>query len=277
MANVKASDLIQAKALGCLDPEEDAALNKLMEEDPEFPWEELGQYQNLVALLPTLLEVEQPEQLVKDNVAKKLYDLVEKAKQDKQPETTEETSIDLGEGVIADVPDAEPPASPVTEKAEPEKKPELPKPETTPKSTPPPVNIPVTDKFSRGGISIKEHGIPMIPMDETAEPKKKSAAATKVAGQTTVQKEKPEEKKVKSQVSKYPVEETVIVKKDKKGMITAIVLFIISLVALAVVYIMLSSEIDDNRKEIQQLKQKLGSGLIMPSGINLHEIFNDKS
>ncbi|MCH6574331.1 MAG: hypothetical protein IH795_03865, partial [Bacteroidetes bacterium] len=63
-------ELLQAKALGCLDPEDDALFTKLMKEDENFPWQELGHYQNLVAFLPTLLEIEVPDREVKDNIAR---------------------------------------------------------------------------------------------------------------------------------------------------------------------------------------------------------------
>ena len=36
MNNIKAKDLIQAKALGCLDPDDDAIINKLMV-NPKLP------------------------------------------------------------------------------------------------------------------------------------------------------------------------------------------------------------------------------------------------
>jgi hypothetical protein len=48
MSNMESKELLQAKALGCLDPEDDALITKLMKEDENFPWQELGHYQNLV-------------------------------------------------------------------------------------------------------------------------------------------------------------------------------------------------------------------------------------
>ena len=49
MSETRVKDLIQAKALECLDTKENATFLHLMEEDNEFPWEGFGQYQNLVA------------------------------------------------------------------------------------------------------------------------------------------------------------------------------------------------------------------------------------
>ncbi len=91
MSNMESMELLQAKALGCLDPEDDARFNKSMREDENFPWQELGHYQNLVAFLPTLLDIEIPEPEVKDNVARKLYGLGEKFKAEKEDEVKQNT------------------------------------------------------------------------------------------------------------------------------------------------------------------------------------------
>ena len=109
MSNMASMELLQAKALGCLDPEDDALFTKLMKEDENFPWQELGHYQNLVAFLPTLLDIEVPEPEVKDNVAQKLYELGEKDKAEKDEDVKQntiakETEIEEEGFVIEDEP-----------------------------------------------------------------------------------------------------------------------------------------------------------------------------
>ncbi|MDH3269256.1 MAG: hypothetical protein OEM46_10425, partial [Ignavibacteria bacterium] len=90
MNETRAKDLLQAKALGCLDAKEDAAFLHLMEEDNEFPWEELGQYQNLVSLMPTLLNLEIPDPEVKNKV---LAELRVKTEDDHPEEPVEEENV----------------------------------------------------------------------------------------------------------------------------------------------------------------------------------------
>ena len=51
-------NLIKLEALGCLLPQERILLNKQKENDPDFLWKELGEYQNLTALLSTSVSVE---------------------------------------------------------------------------------------------------------------------------------------------------------------------------------------------------------------------------
>ena len=67
------SDLLFAYSLGCLDKEDLLELNEFFQTGNEFPWQELGEYQNLAALLPSILNMETPTEEIKDKVARKLY------------------------------------------------------------------------------------------------------------------------------------------------------------------------------------------------------------
>ncbi len=58
--NKKVSPLIKLEALGCLSSEERKLLNELRKNDPDFLWQELGEYQNLTALLATTISIENP-------------------------------------------------------------------------------------------------------------------------------------------------------------------------------------------------------------------------
>lgn len=71
-----ASEMMQAKALGCLDFDDKKVLDEYINLGGEFPWKEYGQYQNLTALLPIILEIEIPHVSVKDKVARKIYDAI---------------------------------------------------------------------------------------------------------------------------------------------------------------------------------------------------------
>ncbi len=75
--------MIPAKALGCLDLEDDSVLQSYIEEGFPFKWDELGNYQNIAAMLPLALQLEIPEPRLKDNVALKLIELSEKLRSQK--------------------------------------------------------------------------------------------------------------------------------------------------------------------------------------------------
>jgi RNA polymerase sigma-70 factor (ECF subfamily) len=77
---------IKAHVIGCLNSDELSALNTVMETDENFPWKELGEYQNLAAMLPAALEIELPVTGLKDKVARKLYSIKDEilAKQKKE-------------------------------------------------------------------------------------------------------------------------------------------------------------------------------------------------
>lgn len=70
--------MIPAKALGCLDSEDNSTLQTYIDEGYPFKWDELGKYQNIAAMLPLALQLEIPEPRLKDNVALKLIELSEK-------------------------------------------------------------------------------------------------------------------------------------------------------------------------------------------------------
>jgi len=78
-------DLLHAYALGCLDQKDLNILNEYLDTGGEFFWQELGEYQNLAALLPSILNIEAPGIELKDKVARKLY-RIRNEKRAKAPE-----------------------------------------------------------------------------------------------------------------------------------------------------------------------------------------------
>lgn len=108
MEKKKAIELIKLEVLYCLNESDLEALRISKEVDTDFPWKELGEYQNLVALLPAALTLEFPVSELKDKVALKLYNMRDeiKAKIDakkalEQPPApiVEEEEILLGEEI----------------------------------------------------------------------------------------------------------------------------------------------------------------------------------
>ena len=95
----KYSDLLYAYSLGCLDSEDLKKLKEFFKSGGEFSWQELGEYQNLAALFPSILKMELPGPELKDKVARRLYRLrgdkvpLKKAKQEEDRPGLTETEM----------------------------------------------------------------------------------------------------------------------------------------------------------------------------------------
>ena len=68
----EAAELIYAGVLGCLDRADQTKLNEYLKAGGELP-SNLGEFQNIAALLPIILQAENPDPKLKDKVARKLY------------------------------------------------------------------------------------------------------------------------------------------------------------------------------------------------------------
>ncbi len=68
----EAADLIYAGVLGCLDRGDQAKLNEYINAGGELP-SNMGELQNIAAMLPVILHAENPDSQLKDKVARKLY------------------------------------------------------------------------------------------------------------------------------------------------------------------------------------------------------------
>jgi len=77
MEKKKILDLIKLEVLRCLNDKDKANLESIKAEGNDFPWKELGDYQNLSALLPISLELKYPASDMKDKTAMKLYNIRE--------------------------------------------------------------------------------------------------------------------------------------------------------------------------------------------------------
>jgi len=75
------NDFIYAYCLGCLDREDLYSFIDQLNSAGDINMQELGEFQNLVALLPGILKMELPDLQVKDKVARKLYRIKNEVKQ----------------------------------------------------------------------------------------------------------------------------------------------------------------------------------------------------
>ena len=96
MEKKKGIELIKLEVLGCLNEKDSEKLRKMKESEENFPWKELADYQNLVSLLPSSLDINYPDSELKDKTAMKLYNIRDeiKAKLDaKKPKEPPVTSV----------------------------------------------------------------------------------------------------------------------------------------------------------------------------------------
>lgn len=70
-------DMIHPYALGCLKENEMISAYNTFKSSEIFPWKLLGKYQNLVSLLPVMLNFEEPPIELKDRILNKLYRMKE--------------------------------------------------------------------------------------------------------------------------------------------------------------------------------------------------------
>jgi len=89
-------EIISAFAAGCIDKANFVQFKDYINSGGELPISELGELQNIVSMIPIILDVEQPDPAIKDNVAKKLIGLKEEIKT-KIQEERRKTIITFGE------------------------------------------------------------------------------------------------------------------------------------------------------------------------------------
>jgi len=232
----KAIDLIKAKTLGCLNKDENAELKEYMESGEDFPWDVLGDYQNLTAMLPILLQLEVPDSELKDNVARKIYKVLEglKAKQKAEITPVPETTIDEHE-IEEDKPELE------TEREVED------------------VLTEETIKFSADGdSSLSEPDLSMVSPEETLDLSLAEQKVEKKSGKEKVEMigdEKLERQRTIEYIDKRFKEEFAALEgASKKNKLFSIILFVILFILLIVVFFLLSSDISSNKEDIDKLK-----------------------
>lgn len=97
MAEKSTDEIICAFAAGCMDKNNFVHLKEYMRDDKDLPYEDLGELQNIMAMIPIILEVEVPDPSLKSKVAKKLLEITDEIKSKKKAEkkriTTEKSEV----------------------------------------------------------------------------------------------------------------------------------------------------------------------------------------
>ncbi|MDZ7767241.1 MAG: anti-sigma factor [Melioribacteraceae bacterium] len=81
MASNAIHEMIAACSAGCMDKKNYQNFREYIETGGDIPVRELGELQNVIALLPIILELEKPSPEIKDKVAKKLISLQDEIKE----------------------------------------------------------------------------------------------------------------------------------------------------------------------------------------------------
>ncbi|MCX6174955.1 MAG: anti-sigma factor [Ignavibacteriales bacterium] len=80
MADKALSEMIAAFAAGCMDKQNYMQFKDYMDESGYLPKGELGELQNIISMIPVILDLERPDPSIKDLVAKKLIGMKEEIK-----------------------------------------------------------------------------------------------------------------------------------------------------------------------------------------------------
>jgi len=219
MEDLKLNEMLYAYAAGCLDDEEMLSFNENME-DADIDRIKLGELQNVISLLPAILELEKPHARIKDEIAKRLY----KYKTENVPVEKAE-KFEIVENIAPDEFEVdEQPVEILNEQEE-----EIP---------------PVAEDKSYEKALIDE-----IQFQELRD----KAEAETAQNEFT---ETPEDEKIK-QPFVYPQDVQIAAyenKQSNKGIVVlVIVLFILSLAGAGAVYYLLNNELQENHKVIASL------------------------
>jgi len=97
MADKALSEMIAAFATGCMDKQNYMQFKDYIDEGGDLPKGELGELQNIISMIPVILDLESPDSSIKDLVAKKLIGMKEEIKtkiiEGKKKTTTSATKL----------------------------------------------------------------------------------------------------------------------------------------------------------------------------------------
>ena|GEM_PF-702744 len=80
MADQALHEMVAAYAVGCMDKQNFVQFKDYMQEGGDLPEGELGELQNIISMIPVILDLEKPHPAIKDMVAKKLIGMKDEIK-----------------------------------------------------------------------------------------------------------------------------------------------------------------------------------------------------
>jgi Fe2+ transport system protein B len=233
--------LVKAKALGCLDHGEDNELINYMETAEEFPWAELGEYQNLVSLLPLYLPLELPENELKENLKSKLFELQKQLApvQEEEPMLVEEEVPAFEEEKIPDEVELEMPD--------------------------------ITDNDE--SLNIVQDETQIEEYEETVQEVREEIPESKPAYRKDLLDEQREksERRLRESIKKLDDEIHELDQTAKRNLYISVGLIIVLFVVMVFIYLTLSSRIGDQQDKLDRIKNDIG--LVSPQINQLGEPF----
>lgn len=228
-----ATKLIKAKALGCLEQIEEIELSEFMETAEEFPWAELGEYQNLVSLLPLYLPLELPGNEVKDNLVNKLTELRNQLfpVQEEEQELVEEELPAFEEEKVPDEVE---------------------------------INMQDIDADVEPDLSIQDEVIPDEPEEEILETKEEISSERKPPFKKDLFDEQREksDRRIRESIKKLDDEIAELEQTVKRNFMISLGVFVVLIVIVIFIYLSLSSRISDQQDKLDTLQNSIG--LLIP-------------
>lgn len=224
-----ATKLIKAKALGCLEQIEEIELSEFMETAEEFPWAELGEYQNLVSLLPLYLPLELPGNEVKDNLVNKLTELRNQLfpVQEEEQELVEEELPAFEEEKVPDEVE---------------------------------INMQDIDVDVEPDLSIQDNVIPDEPEEEILETKEEISSERRPTFKRDIFDEQREksDRRIRESIKKLDDEIAELEQTVKRNFMISLGVFVVLIVIVIFIYLSLSSRISDQQDKLDTLQNRIG-------------------
>jgi cell division protein FtsL len=241
MEDTNLKEMVHAFAAGCLDKDEILHFINHMDSD-ELDTVVVGELQNVISLLPAILELEHPHPGLKDKVAKRLHKISEEIKEKRKKEVIEEpiaAQINIEQAIDFEEPSVE-------EKLQEE----IPAKEEN-------LDVPILDTayepsliddlhFKKLQEKIEEELAELPPLVQKEIPAKK------------------EEEKVSIKEPRQLVQKEIVLQETKKESRTLLyiimgLLFLFSLSAAAVIYYITEKQIQKSEKQISQLNSQVSA------------------
>ena len=265
------NDYLYAFCLGSLDRDELKELSEYIGGVEGFDKQELGEYQNLVSLLPAILTIETPDPQLKDNVARKLYRLKDEIKSQRYKNKTSPRiqGITKEESVPAD---QEKPKIVGTIEEE-----EVPLIESKKQETPELVKEELP-KPSQNKLSKSQDVSPLYKTYNPEEPAKEETRPP-VKRETFLHSKEEKEEYPEEQIEYKSVRveedhmdniireplktpEQQILQPEKKSYSMAIIgflLFFVVVIGIVIVYVKISSDVKEYKSEVDKLNKQISS------------------
>lgn len=240
--------LLKAKALGCLEHSEDDELIALMENSEEFPWKELGEYQNLVSLLPLYLPIEIPGSEVKESLKIDLAELFHRLNPVVEEELVIQDEILSPPQLDENIPEETEQFEPVNTLTEVES---------------------ISEEDLQEDEELKETKTE-IERDSEFDPDSYSEQRNEFFNE---QKEK-SEKRTRESIKKLDDEISQLDQTVKKNFLISIGIIAVLIIIIIFIYFSLSSRIDDQQDKLDRLKNDMGLQMPEPNDLNTPGFFD---